>query len=401
MTDPSAGGVAGARAVVLGAGRQGTAAAYDLGRYGGAGEVLLLDADEGRLEEAAARLEPVLAGVLVRTAGVNAADPAALTEEMRGAAVAVYALPYPLGPVADEAAIEAGCSLVDLGGNADYSRQILELHLRAVRAGVSLVPDTGLAPGLANTLAVDGIGRLDEARSVKIWCGGLPSEPIPPLGYRQVFHIEGLLNEYSGEAVYLRDGKLVRVPALAEIERLELPHVGVVEAFTTSGGTSTAPETFLGRLEHYEYRTVRYSGHRDRFLTLTDLGLLSDEEIPTEDGCSCRPRDLLVRLLAPLIDRPEVPDLVVLRVQVRGSHAGTASQMIYDVFDREDDVSGFTAMERCTAHPAATVAEMAAAGEIEPGARPLEIAVPPQRFLDRFARRPIELTVRGPEPFDE
>ncbi|RMG48291.1 MAG: saccharopine dehydrogenase [Acidobacteria bacterium] len=387
------GGVAGREAAVLGAGRQGTAAAFDLLRFGGAARVRLIDADPVRLSDAALRLQHLGLGDSLETAAVDATDERALAKALEGAVTAVCALPYRLGPAAARAALAAGCSLADLGGNTEISRRILELDRPARERGVCLVPDTGLAPGLANTLAADGLRRLPAARSVRIWCGGLPQTPIPPLGYRQVFSIEGLLNEYSGDAVYLRGGEIVRVPALSEREELELPGVGRVEAFPTSGGTSTAPETFRGRLDTYEYRTVRYPGHLERFKTLADLGLLGEEKIPAGDG-HVRPRDLLIRLLAPLIDRPDVPDLVVLRVEVEAPEDAAPRRVIYDLLDREDRETGFTAMERCTAHPAAVVAEMAAAGEIDPGAQRLETGVPPEPFLERLARRPLALTVR-------
>ncbi|MDH3284759.1 MAG: saccharopine dehydrogenase NADP-binding domain-containing protein [Acidobacteriota bacterium] len=392
------GGIAGRRAVALGAGRQGTCAAYDLAAYGGASEVTLVDADETAARAAAERLTGLTSGPRFTATRADAGDAGALADAMRGAVTSVCALPYRYGPVAAAAAVEARCSLVDLGGNTDVSARILELSDAAREAGVSLVPDTGLAPGLATTLAAAGVARLDEPRAVRIWCGGLPERPIPPFDYRLVFSIEGLFNEYSGDAVYLRGGRIVAIPALSELDEVELPGVGRVEAFPTSGGTSTAPDSFFGRLDLYEYRTVRYAGHRDRFRALADLGLLSDVEVEAREGVTVRPRELLARLLTSALSHPEIPDLVVLRVEVRGRQRGKPSRIVYDLLDREDRKTGFTAMERTTAHPAAVVAEMAAAGEISAGAWRLEVGVPPERFLERFAERPLSIDVKGPEP---
>jgi lysine 6-dehydrogenase len=388
----------GDRVAVLGAGRQGTCAAFDFLRYGGAAEVLLADESAAALAAAEERLERLVPGATVRTLSVDAGDERALARVLEGATAAVCALPYRFGPAAAGAAVRAGCHLADLGGNTEVSARILALHDEAACEGVCLVPDTGLAPGLANTLAAAGIARLDPPRSVRIWCGGLPDPPVGPFGYRLVFSVEGLINEYSGDAVYLRDGKEVRVPALSELEQLELPGIGLVEAFPTSGGTSTAPRSWAGRVERYEYRTVRYPGHRDRFLALSDAGLFASEPVELACGVRVAPRELLAELLSERLAVPDVRDVVVLRVEVTGGPPDDETAIVFDMLDRGGDDDGFTAMERTTAHPAAIVAEMAAAGEIEPGSRPLELEVPPDRFIARLQRRPLALGVRGPAP---
>ena len=78
---------------------------------------------------------------------------------------------------------------------------------------MSVVPDCGLAPGLGNILAAASSSSAG-AGAIEIRCGGLPQTPRPPLGYKLVFNVGGLTNEYSGEAEYLRDGRIVRVPTL-------------------------------------------------------------------------------------------------------------------------------------------------------------------------------------------
>ena len=387
-------GLRGKRAAVLGAGRQGTAAAYDFAHVGGAAEVALVDRSGEALDKALAHLRRLAPQTRFTAIAADAESERPLAAALLGATAALSALPYRFGPNAARAAVAARCHLVDLGGNTDVSAAFLALDGEARAAGIALVPDTGLAPGLANTLAAAGIEALDEPEAARIWCGGLPRRPLPPLGYRLVFSAAGLLNEYAGDAVFLRDGELALVPALSEVEQLDLPELGRVEAFPTSGGTSTAPRTYLGRLKTFEYRTVRYPGHRDRFLALAEIGLLSEAPLALPGGTTVRPRDVAIALLAPLLDHPEEPDLVVLRVEVAGRHDGRPARVVFDLFDREDPATGFTAMERCTAFPAAAVAEMAAAGEIAPGSRPLEIAVPPAPFLARLAQRPLAIVRR-------
>lgn len=383
-------------AAVLGAGRQGVCAAFDLATWGGASRLILVERDRAVLEKALSRLRRLVPGIDCDGRIADGADEEALTRALAGCRVALSALPYRFNPRAARAAIRAGCSFLDLGGNTAISAEVLAQHHAAVEAGVSLIPDTGLAPGLGNTLAARGVELLDQAREARIWCGGLPQRPLPPLGYRLVFSMEGLLNEYSGEAEYLRRGQLVRVPALSEVTALDWPAWGSLEAFPTSGGTSTAPESFLGILETYEYRTLRYPGHCRRIAELAELGLLSEVPLAAGKGTTIRPRDLLVRLLTPLLDRPEIPDLILLRVAVRGTWQGREAEVVFDLEDLEDPATGFTAMERCTAFPAAVVAEMAALGELARGALKLETGVPAGPYLERLARRPLALRQTGP-----
>lgn len=384
------------RAAVLGAGRQGVCAAYDLATWGGADRVVLIERDATVLEKALSRLKRLVPGKEFEARRGDGADPDALIGALAGCRVALSALPYRFNPLAARAAIRAGASFVDLGGNTAVSGEVLAQHHAAVEAGVSLIPDTGLAPGLGNTLAARGMELLDQPREARIWCGGLPQKPVPPLGYRLVFSMEGLLNEYSGEAEYLRGAQLVRVPALSEVTLLEWPPWGTLEAFPTSGGTSTAPESFLGMVDLYEYRTLRYPGHCRRIQELAELGLLSESPVSTGQGGTIRPRDLLIRLLTPLLERPEVPDLILLRVEVSGMLGGREAKVVFEMEDREDPATGFTAMERCTAFPACVVAEMAALGELPPGGLKLETQVPPEPYLKRLARRPLALRQTGP-----
>src|SRR5262249_34989707 len=250
----------------------------------------------------------------------------------------------------------------------------LSLDEEATKAGVSIVPDCGLAPGLVNTLALYGIETMDVCREIQARCGGLPQKPRPPLDYKLVFAISGLTVEYFGKAHVLRDGKVVEVDTFTELEDIEFPSpVGRCEAFVTSGGASTAPLTFEGKIEKYEYKTVRYPGHHAKFRVIKDLGLLELEPVKVGD-VEVVPREVFHKVAAPKIDFPEDRDLVVVRVICRGMKDGKDVTREFDILDFHDEVTGFSAMERTTGFSAAIVCEMVAQGKVEPGAHPLEQA---------------------------
>lgn len=367
------------RYVILGSGRQGTAAGYLLGGDP-ALEVVLADIDEEAARRSAARLERLGIAGRVRWARVDVSDEAAVSGLVRGAAAVLSAAPYRYNLGIARACLAAGVGMCDLGGNTGVVRSQLALHEEARRVGAAVVPDCGLAPGLANTLAAACLEHLDETRSVRMYCGGLPQRPRPPLGYQLVFDMEGLFNEYAGHALVLREGRLCEIPALSEREELELPGIGRVEAFATSGGSSTAPGTFEGQVQRFEYKTVRYPGHLAALRRIVLREFLSDRSLG-ELGPETRPRDLLGRVLRPLLDSSDDPDLVVLRVTASGLRGERPATITFDMLDRQDPITGLTAMERSTGFPAALVARFIGEGKVPAGAIPLELAVPPGPYL--------------------
>lgn len=388
----------GYRYVVFGSGRQGVALAYDLALRGEANAVLLTDYSPQVAQEAVERLQRLLP----KRAGCFSARicdvkrPAEVAAALTQADVAISAAPYRYNVDLTEAAVVTGVSFCDLGGNTAVVRAQLAFHEQARRAGVSVVPDCGLAPGLGNLLAAHGVAQLASAAHVHVRCGGLPQERVGPLGYKLLFNFQGLLNEYSGRAEFLREGRRVEVPTLTELEELEFsPPVGRCEAAVTSGGTSTCPETFAGRLQTYDYKTVRYPGHFAIVQALFELGCF-DEHVALDDGAFASPVRIMQRLMEERLQFPDVHDLVVLRCTVRGREERGAAQLQYDLLDRHDEATGFTAMERTTAFPTALVAHLQARRLIEPGARPGEVAVPLETFWSELPAHDIrvELTKR-------
>jgi len=382
--------------VVLGAGRQGVALAYDLARFGEAKRVVVADADEPVARRAVVRLATLLPeqATAFLCARCDAGRPGDVSALIRGADVLLSAVPYRLNVGLTDAAIAARVSFCDLGGNTSVVRQQLSRHAAAVAAGVSVAPDCGLAPGLGNILAAHGVASMDEPEHVHVRCGGLPDRPVGPLGYKLVFNFEGLVNEYSGKAEFLRDGQRVEVPTLTEVEEIEFPPpLGRCEAAVTSGGTSTCPETFRGRLRTYDYKTVRYAGHFAIIRALFELGCF-EESVTLRDGRVVMPRTVLRALFEERLTYPDIRDLVVLRCTVCGRHRGRPCVRQYDLFDRHDEQTGFTAMERTTAFPAALVAHMQARRLLAPGARPLEVAIPTQQYLSELAMRGLRVEER-------
>jgi lysine 6-dehydrogenase len=367
---------------VIGAGRQGTAAAYDLAKNGEARRVVLADANLQTALSSAARVNKLLVNKCVEGAFLDVRDRPAVIEFLRNMNSVVSAVPYYFNLDLARCAVEARTSLCDLGGKTDIVFQELELDAAAKSAGITLVPDCGMVPGLGTSVCVYAMGLIEEPEEVYLWDGGLPQAPAEPWKYILTFHFEGLVNEYFGTTEFLRDGKLIRVDSFQEYETVQFPEpIGELEAFTTAGGTSTAPRTFLGKLKVYQNKTLRYKGHYAQWKTLHDAGLLDDQTLNV-NGTSIRPRDLLATVLDPKIRaKPGEKDVCIIRAVCSGKKDGKKVKATVDLFDYHDENTGFTAMERTTGWHAAIIAAMIAKGEITRGAIPVELAAPGDRIL--------------------
>ncbi len=379
---------------VIGCGMQGVAEAYDLAVFGNASLIVMADRDCSVADRAATRINELTGKTIAKPVELDASHVSNVVQLLKKHNVTVccgaahYALNLPLS----QASLEAGAHFCDMGGNTGVVMQQHELHNEAVSKGIGIVPDCGIAPGTANVLAARAIKHI-RCHAVQIYCGGLPQSRDLPLGYRVVFSVSGLTNEYTGSCSEIRDGNIVSVPAFTEKEELVLPEpVGHSEAFLTSGGTSTGPLSFHGKVKHYGYKTVRYPGHYDVIRSMIDMGFLDLNPIQV-DGKSVVPREVFHTLASQYWNYPDEPDLLVLRVIAKGlNEAGEPVVMSQDLMDFQDMKTGFTAMERTTAFSTAIVAAELASGQLGPGVHFLESAFDPDRFVEALAKRNLNVS---------
>ena len=374
--------------LVLGAGLQGCACAYDLLQQPAVRQVTLADLRPDTLP-------PFLAGDWkgrLRPVRLDVTDLAAVQETMRGHAAVMSAIPYYYnGPMA-RAAVEAGCHFSDLGGNTEIVFEQKKLHEQALAKGVSVIPDCGLAPGMVNILAAEGIRRLDRAEQVRIYVGGLPQSPEPPLNYQIVYSLEGALDYYTTPSWILRGAKPVQVDALSEVEPVEFPApVGTLEAFHTGGGISTLPFAYQGKIDVMEYKTLRYPGHAAVVRPIRELGLLANEPIEVK-GSKVVPRDVFIAAVSPKLSKPNGRDLVALQVQVTGKKQGKATSVTFRLLDYYDAKHGISAMMRTTGYSLAITGQMQVDGRVTAkGVHTPDEAVPFREYVTELGKRGINI----------
>lgn len=371
------------RMLVLGAGLQGSACAYDLLAYTDH-DVVLADINVDNLP---AFLQPYL-GNRLTAVKVDANDRAGVRQVMDGVSATMSAFPYYFNLGMTVAAIESGSHFCDLGGNTQIVQDQKALASRAVEKGVSVVPDCGLAPGMVNILAEHGIAQLDEVHSVRIKVGGLPQKPEPPLNYQVVYSLEGALDYYTTLSWVLRDGKQTQVKALSEIEHLEFPGVGTLEAFHTAGGLSTMAQRYEGKVPTMEYKTLRFPGHAELMAVMRDIGLMGMEPVDVK-GTKVVPRDVFISIVGPRLkkDYKESPDQVALRVEAEGIDKGERVLYRFDLLDKYDEETGITAMMRTTGFSLAITGAMQAAGKVKSGVWTPDEAMPANAYIAALAER--------------
>ena len=374
--------------LVIGSGLMGSALAFDLARSKGVTHVTLADIDLKSAERAAAQIPSNI--VRPVSLDVNFFDD--VVELMRGHQCVVGAVSFRYNYALSKAAIEAGAHFCDLGGNDEVVEKQISLHALAEQQKVTIVPNCGLAPGLANVLAAGGARKFESVRSMKMRVGGLPRHPKPPLNYQLVFSVEGLINEYSGKAVVLREGRRTEVDTLTDVESLEFPPpFGTLEAFQTSGGTSLLPKMFEGKVRELNYKTIRYPGHCEKFKALLDIGFATNEPFTLGSNVLTE-KEIFFELLRRKIPNAG-PDVVLLRVTVEGIKEGREQGLTYNLIDYFDETDNITAMMRTTSFPTSVIAQFLASGVIpDRGVRTPEQCVPADQLITELRPRGIDIS---------
>jgi len=374
--------------LVLGSGLQGSACAFDLLQAPDVEEVTLADVRPG---DPATFLTPYSRERL-RYLTLDVSDRSATLAAMRNAQGVLSAAPYYFNGDLAAWAVEAGVHFADLGGNTEIVFKQKELHNEALAKGVSVIPDCGLAPGMVNILTQHGIDQLDRVDRVKIFVGGLPQEPRPPLNYQVVYSLEGMLDYYTTPSWVLRDGRRTQVEALSEVERVDFDApVGELEAFHTAGGLSTMAVRYEGEIPTMEYKTLRYPGHAPIMAAIRDLGMLDLEPVQV-NGAKVVPRDVAVTVMRQRLTQPGGKDLVALRVIVSGLRGGRPATRTFELVDRYDEARGISAMMRCTGYSLSITGMMQVRGQVRgAGVLTPDEAMPAERYIEELKERGVEI----------
>jgi saccharopine dehydrogenase-like NADP-dependent oxidoreductase len=322
--------------LVLGGGAQGRVIAADLARARPGDQITVADLRAPRL--------PTLPNL--GWLEIDLAEPANAVRLLGEHDFGVGALPARFGFATMRAAIEARRPLVDVSFCA---QDALRLDPDARAAGIAILPDCGLAPGLSNLIAGEAVARRGVPNELVIMVGGVAQDRTRPYGYVVTWSLDDLQEEYERPARIVSGGRPTTVPVFSGCERVSVDGVGDMEAFY-SDGLRTLIETLPGVREMGE-KTLRWPGHADAMRPLLATGRFIEE------------------MRAHCVVEPPL-DLVAMRVRARWNGRAETTTLV----DRYDLESGLSAMSRTTALTTSAVAQLVAGGfPVEPGVRPLEL----------------------------
>jgi lysine 6-dehydrogenase len=347
------------RITLLGAGRVGAGIATDLASDF---DVTVVDTSPHNLD--ALRDVPGLG--LVRA---DVTDAATLRRVVEPADLVVGAVPGPLGFAVLRGVLEAGRDVVDI---SFFEEDAFELDELALANGCVAIVDCGVAPGCSNLLLGLHAAELDEVD--RFWCavGGLPVVRQWPFEYKAPFSPIDVIAEYTRPARFRRGGRDVTMPALSEVELLDLPGVGTLEAFNTDGLRTLLRTVPVPDMVE---KTLRYPGHAARMRMLRDAGFFSEDSLVVGEVGAVRPIDMTARLL---FDAwrfgPGEADLTVMRVIIEGAARGGRVRHTYDLLDHRDEATQTPSMTRTTGYTCtAAVRLLAGRHYSRPGITPPEL----------------------------
>jgi len=323
-------------------------------------ELIISDSGKEKIEETAKKL-----GERVVPLQLDITDYSNLLEVIENADLVIGLSPGRLGFNVMKACAEKKKDLVDLSFMAEDP---FVFQKSASDAGVIIVPDCGVAPGLSNILIGRSSSQLDEVEDVSIFVGGLPQKPVPPLNYKVTWCVEDLFEEYTRKAKIIRNGKMVEVDALEGLEEIEFEGLGRFEAFFTDG-VRTLHNTI--KAENMWEKTLRYPGHAEKIKLIKKFGLLEKEPIAS---LNTSPWEFMIKFWEENLSFIEARDLVLMRIGVSGRKDSAKILYTYEMIDYFDERKNITAMGRSTAYTAFAVIKLVIEKRIaEKGVVPPEI----------------------------
>ena len=377
--------------IVIGSGRQGIAVAYDLLRDTNH-HVTIVDISDSLLKEALKKISRITNNKNLDGIRCDVTDYEQMLTILSDKDVMISAVPYEFNLALSKIAVDSKTSMVDLGGHTNIVREQLSMDKQAVSAGITLVPDCGMGPGMNITMSVLATEILEQTDEIYIWDGGLPKNPKPPWNYSLFFNIEGLTNEYDEQAYFLKDGEIIEVPCFEKIENVNFDNIGELEAAVTSGGLSTMPWTFKDRLKVLENKTLRYKGHWEWMKAYRELGLFSRDKIKHNDN-EIIPRNFYHQLLENKLDHGRVEDVCLMRIKALGKKDSKNIELTIDAVEYYDKKLDLTAMEKWTGWHIAIMALEIAYNRVEKGAISVENALKGQTFLEEARKRNYDINI--------
>jgi saccharopine dehydrogenase-like NADP-dependent oxidoreductase len=372
------------RILLLGLGMQGKAALHDLAKCDAVSEIVVADRLQALEDGMLQAHSPKITGIVA-----DARDSAHISRLMAGADAVLDLLPSEFAYPMAELAVKTGVHLVNASyltdpGEEDASRleaareRLHQLDLDAGEKGVCVLPEFGMDPGIDLMLCHQAARDLDEVHELDSYGAGFPEIDAAgnPLKYKFTWSVKGVFKSYFRPARFLRDGRVVRIPAVEmfsphNTHMLHLEELGhPLECFPNGDSAWYVHALGIEKTVRTMGRYIcRWPGHGQFWNTMAKCGFLGDTPLKVGES-EVSPADFLASLLGSqgqfwYAERER--DVALIRADARGVKNGQRVRTVYQVIDRRDLATGFTAMARTTAFTASIGVQMILSGMFKPG----------------------------------
>ena len=378
--------------VLGGCGIQGRTALYDLASDAEISEIICADIQFDELS----KIETFTDMGKITTAKIDAQNKSDLLNLYKKVDVVIDLLPKDFKTHVNEAALEAKVPVV----NTNYMYDIKTLDKKAKEAGITIMPECGLDPGIDLVICGDAQTRFDSLSMIKSYCGGFPEKKActNPMNYKLSWIWRGVLSSTMREGRIIRDRQIIEIPSAIQhddafVHAIEFPNLGTLEAipngdavfFTDRMGLT---ETIVNTGRY----SLRWPGWSAFWRPLKELGFLSKDPVKGLAG-TVSPMDFMDKHLGPqLAYQDDEKDLVAMINIFEGIKDNKKMRFTSSMLIERDLETGIMAMSKGVGYTAAIAARMIVRGDIkEKGVLSPLNHIPVEKFMNELKKRGIQI----------
>ncbi len=379
--------------VLGGCGVQGRTALYDLASDADVSEIICADICFDELS----KIKSFTDMKKITTAKIDAQNKSELLMLYKKVDVVIDLLPKEFKTHVNEAALEAKIHVV----NTNYMYDTQDLDKKAKEAGITIMPECGLDPGIDLVIYADARSRFDSLSLINSYCGGFPEKKActNPLNYKLSWIWRGVLSSTIRDGRIIKDRQIIEIPGARQhdesfVHAINFPDLGTLEAIPNGDAVFFTDRMGLTRtIVNTGRYSLRWPGWSAFWRPLKELGFLSEDPVQGLDG-KVSPMDFMEKHLEPkLAYQDDEKDLVAMINIFEGKKDNKKMRFTASLLIERDLETGIMAMSKGVAYTACIVAKMIVNGEIKgKGVLSPITHIPVAPFMERLKKRGIIIT---------
>ncbi len=379
--------------VLGGCGVQGRTALYDLAADNDVSKIICADI---RFDELS-KIKNHTNMEKITTAKINAQNKSDLLKLYGKVELVIDLLPKEFKSHVNEMALEAKVHLV----NTNYMYNTINLDKKAKQAGISIMPECGLDPGIDLVIYADARNRFDSLSVINSYCGGFPEKKActNPLNYKLSWIWRGVLSSTHRDGRIIKDRQIIDIPGHMQhdksfVHEIEFPGLGTLEAIPNGDAVFFTDSMGLtDKIVNTGRYSLRWPGWSAFWRPLKKLNFLSEDPVDGLDG-NISPIDFMEKHLGPKLEyKDDEKDLVAMINIFEGKKDNKKMRYTSCMLIERDLATGIMAMSKGVAYTACIVAKMILRGEIkEKGVLSPINHIPVTPFMERLKKRGIVIS---------